>query len=393
MSLPIRRTQAAPWLKDGLWRKAQAAPSLDLRFADSKSLVDSVSGQSLVTISRASSATYTDSTGDRQTATTNAPRFDHNPTTGESLGLLVEEQRTNLLLRSEEFDTSWTRFGTTTLTTNTVTAPSGTLTADNIVFASGSAGIYQAVTALASTAYTFSIWIKSSSSTQVKIVINTNLFDPVIQTVTVTSAWQRFSISKTTSAGTNTVSAQVQDNGSGGTQFDLSDAQLEAGSFPTSYIPTTTAAATRAADVATIIDSAIANGIRTLYLEFRSPASGTRGVASLNNNTSGERAEVATSGTDPILTVVAGGTTQASIDGGTVTANVRTRVAVRVNANNFSISVNGGIPVVNTSGTVPTVDRLMLGRTQAGDYLNGALARVVGWPALLPNTALQRITQ
>jgi hypothetical protein len=51
-----------------------------------------------------------------------APRFDHDPTTGESLGLLVEEQRTNLLLQSEDFSTTWTTTNTT-VSTNQVTAP------------------------------------------------------------------------------------------------------------------------------------------------------------------------------------------------------------------------------------------------------------------------------
>ena len=202
-------------LGNELWDKAGTAPSLDLQFADNKSLADATTGSNLVTFTRASRGTFVDSAGVLQTAVT------------------------NLLLRSEEFYTSWARFGTTTLNTNTVTAPNGTLTADNIVFTSASAGIYQAVAGLASITYTFSIWIKSSSSTQVRIVINTNLGDPVIQTVTVTSAWQRFNISKTTSAGTNSVTAQVQDNGSGGTQFDLWGAQLEQSATVGEYIPTT----------------------------------------------------------------------------------------------------------------------------------------------------------
>ena len=192
-------------------------------------------------------------------------------------------------------------------------------------------------------------------------------------------------------SGTSFATASYTGNGASG--LFLFGFQVELGAFATSYIATTTAAATRAADVTDIIDAAIANNIRTLYLVFRSPASGTRGVASLNDNSASQRAEVTTSAADPLLTVVNGGTTQAAIDGGTATANVRTRVAVRINANDFSISVNGGIPVLDTSGTVPTVDRLMLGRTQAGEYLNGPIARALGWTQLLPDSTLQRLTQ
>ena len=77
MSLVAREMPPpALWLKDALWRRAKAAPSLDLRFADSKSLVDSVSGQSLITFTRSSTGTYIGSDGVLQTASTNVARFD-----------------------------------------------------------------------------------------------------------------------------------------------------------------------------------------------------------------------------------------------------------------------------------------------------------------------------
>jgi hypothetical protein len=113
----------------------------------------------------------------------------------------------------------------------------------------------------------------------------------------------------------------------------------------------------------------------------------------LNDNTANERAAVITSGTDPRLVVHDGGVEQANINGGTVTANQRTRIAVRINANDFAISINGGTVVTDTSGTLPTVDRLMLGRTQAGEYLNAPLARVTGWTQLLPDSTLQDLSR
>jgi hypothetical protein len=169
--------------------------------------------------------------------------------------------------------------------------------------------------------------------------------------------------------------------------------KLNVGTEPGDYIPTTDSAVTRNADFADLIDAAIASNIRTLYLEFRSPAVGTRGVVSLNDNTASERASIITSGTDPRLVVVDGGVEQANINGGTITAGARTRVAVRIGANNFAISTNGGAVVTDTSGTLPTVDRLMLGRTQAGEWLNSRLARVTGWSELLPDATMQALSQ
>ncbi|MFM6192892.1 MAG: hypothetical protein ACKPFF_10615, partial [Planktothrix sp.] len=64
-------------------------PTLDLNFALTKSL------DPRITFTRASSGTYFDSNGVMQLASANTPRFDHNPNTKESLGLLIEEQRTN----------------------------------------------------------------------------------------------------------------------------------------------------------------------------------------------------------------------------------------------------------------------------------------------------------
>lgn len=84
-------------LGDQLYDLGGARPTLDLNFANNESLVDSVTGKNLVTHTRASSATYVDGDGNIQTAANDVPRFDHDPVTGESLGLLIEDARTNLV--------------------------------------------------------------------------------------------------------------------------------------------------------------------------------------------------------------------------------------------------------------------------------------------------------
>jgi hypothetical protein len=63
---------AGPWVQNSLWTRARAVPSLDLRFADNKSLVDATTGaQNLVTFTRASSGTYVGSDGVLRSAVTN----------------------------------------------------------------------------------------------------------------------------------------------------------------------------------------------------------------------------------------------------------------------------------------------------------------------------------
>ena len=423
---------AGPWVQNPLWARARAVPSLDLRFADNKSLVDAVTGASLVTFTRASDGAFVDSAGARQTAATNVPCFDHNPTTGESLGLLIEEQRTNSIRNNTmvgavagtpgTLPTNWTSSVGSGILLNVI----GTGTESDITYidaqfvgtstASGQVSLRFEGTATmpasAATVYTGSCYVRTvaGSTANVNNVIqqlvarNSGGSNIGEQTTSMTSSLSASSIRINRQANTFTTPAlttSIQHD----VRIDFSNAvainitlriglpQLEQGAFVTSPILTSTAAATRSASLADLISSAIANNIRSFYVEFSSPAVGTRGAVSLNDNTANERADLLTSGTDPRLVVHDGGAEQANINGGTIAAGARIRIAVRINTNNFAISVNGGAVTTDTSGALPTVDRLMLGRTQAGEYLNGRIARFTGWTGLLPDSTLQTLTQ
>ena len=427
--LASARTLPYTTLGNPFWDLAGATPSLDLRFAENKSLVDAVSGQNLVTFTRASSGTFIDSQGLIQTAAENVPRFTHDPVTGESLGLLVEEQRTNSIRNNTmqgavvgtpgTLPTNWQKAENSSMAINIV----GVGTENGVQYvdvryvgtASGSTSSSiqfeqnSAIAAANGQTWTVSSFVKIQSGTRAGVsllrigweersgsflAISQGTINPATSG---SLASARFAFTATNgNASTTFIKPFINFTPVNGAAIDITLRiglpQLEQGSFATSVIPTTVSAATRSAEPADVISAAIANGIRTLYLEFRSPASGTRGVVSLNDNTANERASVITSGTDPRLVVVDGGVEQANINGGTITANARTRVAVRINANDFAASINGGATVTDTSGTLPTVDRLMLGRTQAGEYLTGRLARVVGWRDPLPDLTLRTLS-
>jgi hypothetical protein len=136
----LRAAIAVPgWAKNELWRKARAVPSLDLRFADNKSLTDATTGSNLVTFTRASSGTYVGSDG------------------------LIKTAVTNLMLRSEEFDNAaWTKTRSS-ITSNTIVTPDGTLTGDKLVedtTASNTHQVSQSVSLTAGT-HTYSIFAKA----------------------------------------------------------------------------------------------------------------------------------------------------------------------------------------------------------------------------------------
>ena len=80
-------------------------PSVSLDFENSKTL------DPRITFTRSSVGTYVGADGLIKTAAVSEARFDHNPTTGESLGLLIEEQRTNSFLYSGDLSNTdgWTR--------------------------------------------------------------------------------------------------------------------------------------------------------------------------------------------------------------------------------------------------------------------------------------------
>lgn len=119
-----------------------------------------------------------------QTAAINMPVFDHNPLTGESLGLRIEESRTNLLTYSSEFDNAAWAKNNATITANAIVAPDGTLTGDKLVMNTGvsaggatSDGLYK-IAAITSDTYTYSIYAKAGefSTLRVRESVNVGAF-------------------------------------------------------------------------------------------------------------------------------------------------------------------------------------------------------------------------
>ena len=434
--LVAQRALTVPgWAKDALWRRAQAIPSLDLRFADNKSLVDATTGQNLVTFTRASSGTFVDSAGVIQTAATDAPRFDHNPTTGESLGLLVEEQRTNLLLRSEEFgDASWTK-GNASITANSIAAPNGTLTGAKIVEDTSSATHYarrSTSPTINTNPITFSVYVKAAERIYVGLAIqeattftrqsnvNFNLGSGTANTVgniggagsasatiiPVGNGWYRCTLT-TTLGGTDTnalswiyvsTSSGFNYTGDGTSGIYLWGAQLEAGAFPTSYIPTTTAAVTRSADVASITGSAFSGWYRqdegTVFAEgstFNTSAASC--LVSIDDTTVSNRIQLRRSPDASKLRMVSsGGAIDATLTTGTALG--LNKIAAGVAVSNQNLVSNGVLATGITSiAPMPTVTQARIGSGTASSVFNGTIRRLTYWPQRLANSTLQQITQ
>lgn len=425
---------AGPWVRNDLWRRARAVPSLDLRFADNESLVDATTGQNLVSFTRASSGTYVDSQGVIRTATTNEPRFDHNPTTGESLGLLVEESRTNLLQRSEEFDNAYWTKGGSTISANSATAPDGLTTADKLVedTSTGSHRLYVGTTSLAaSTAHSLSVYVKAAGRTFIRVEArdSAGVFaaqDFNLTTLAITSAgsgtgsisslgngWYRCTVTGTSSAsgGVGTVlfwalsaPSGTSYTGDGTSGLLLWGAQLEAGAFPTSYIPTTTAAVTRSADVATNSGASFSSWFNSSAMTVYSEASSASGAAysgyiySIGADFNNSIQHYRQSDFQPVARVrTAGADEYGAIGNGAVwTGTSVNKFALALSATSGRQASNGLLTAGSddTSITFPSMSSMTIGFSVGGSsYFNGHIRRLAFFPQRLSNPVLQAITQ
>jgi hypothetical protein len=112
---------------------------------------------------------------------------------------------------------------------------------------SPTAGFYQSNTAVGGSTYTTSIWLRADSPITLRHAVTDGISTPTLAPISVTSAWQRFVLTKAIAATATHVEIQVDGTGGGGLVYAWGG-QVELGPTASSYIPTTIAAATRAAD-------------------------------------------------------------------------------------------------------------------------------------------------
>jgi hypothetical protein len=376
-----------------------------------------------VDVTRAGVATFVGSNGLIQPASINTQRVDYSTGTA---GLLVEESRINLTTYSNTFsNAAWSKLNSSVGAF--VISPDGTANAVELVDnATNGAHTFERsnVVTVSGAVYTFSVFAKANSLTKLILQLDgnntvaTSSFDLSLGTITTTDGgtatiqsgkdgWYRCIVSGTTVNTApylriRTVNAAGAGSYAGtGQSLYVYGAQLEAGAFPTSYIPTTIAAVTRNADAATMTG--------TNFSDWYNPTEGTFSIDCIIN----------TKPAGQILIEMRGGTSAnrfqyqrdsssntlryLSIVSSSITVNL-TKTSTFVNdvasitsaykLNNYGVAVNGGVTTTDTSGGVPVVDRMRIGATVAGTApSSGWYQKLLYYPQRLTNAEIQAFSK
>jgi hypothetical protein len=347
------------------------------------------------------------------------PRFDYDPVTLLPRGFLVEEARTNLLLRSEEFDNAAWAKTNATVTANATNAPDGTTTADRVTITGNSIGVRQTSSATASTQVR-SFYVKIDSGVRffqiltdgsVNAFANFDLLLGVIGTKgssvsdhTITAVgndWYRIAMVSTDAIANSTYCSPVTSasagwsTGASSGSFFIWGAQLETGAFATSYIPTIASTVTRSADVATITGS--------LFSQWWNAAQGGFIVEATTSSRIGTNPtqEALINLTSSLrLTRGAGSASIGWFLGSTtfMSSGVTTPLALvksagAYSAGNNAASTNGAAVTTDAGSTYGSPTQFDVGNIAGGSFFNGWLRSIRYVPVRAADFQLQALTE
>ncbi|MGE4132858.1 MAG: hypothetical protein AB7F86_14555 [Bdellovibrionales bacterium] len=398
------------------------------------------SGASLpfqLTLTRATTATYVNSSGLIATAATNTARIDFDPTTLAQKGLLMEPAATNQIRYNQDMTNAvWT---VDSLNLSTVTSPDGTSNANFLQenTANNVHKIYQdPVSSTAGNTVTISAFIKNSGKQKMRfqvmdataysngitmnIDLSTNSINSIsaygngsLNSSSVTaypSGWYRYTMTgvvSTTQANAlvqfellnNSWSAPYTGDGSSG--IYVWGTQFEIGTRASSVIPTTSAAVTRNADQVTFNTmtwfNQPAGTLLAQFIDIGSYSGLNYRVFSLSNtNAGGTFAQNEIFIGDNGTTNTSGVTTASSAvfapAGAVAAAGSVNKIALSYQANNFAYSINGGAAITDTSGALPSPAYGYIGSQPDGNMRPRWIQKIRYWPNTTSSAALAAIS-
>jgi hypothetical protein len=335
------------------------------------------------------------------------PRIDFRNADGtlSSCGrLLLEPQRTNRVLYSEQFDNAaWVK-SVATVTANTTISPDGNQNADTIAFTASAIAFCQQIVAGAfeSQSHTVSVYAKVASGTATFRLKCTHggVTDYFSSDFTATTTWQRFTFTATFGAtiGTSIVCGVINGTNALAKNVIFYGFQTEANaSYATTYIPTTTAAVTRIADVAskTGVSSLIGQTEGTLFVNVDNNESETAVFVSLSNASASVNNHIwlGQVGTNIALFVRSSGTYSILASSITSATGVK-KIALAYGASFARLYVNGTQVFDSTAAVIPSgMDKIEVNNLNTSiDVGRVSLAQAALFPTRLTNAQLAEIT-
>jgi len=322
----------------------------------------------------------------------NVPRIDY--TGGGCPHILAEPQRTNLITYSEDFSQSyWTKQSGVTPTYNTTEtlSPDGTYNATKFI-GNGSSGVLKggiSVTGVIAR----SVYLKSITGT-----VNVVLKDPNLtvtqKTLTLTEEWQRFELIE--SNGTSTQGIWIDDIPASG--IYVYGAQVEEGSYATSYIPTDGGTVTRNQDQFTRdgIGSLINSTEGVLFVEMAALSDdGTFRQLTLNDGTTANRILVDFTDASNQIRVFcgSGGVSQVSETFNVTSSLSFNKIAFKYKLNDFALWVNGVEVATDTSGITPIgLNKLSFNNGSGSFDFFGKVKQLQVYNTALTDTQLAALT-
>lgn len=409
----------------GLTATERVLPKLALDFT-------TASLDSRVTFTRTTDAThpatYTDSSGYISSATNDQPRFDYDTTTLVCKGLLIEESRTNIATYSDNFSSSVYTATGAAVTVDATASPSNATDADFLKEDSANSTHFLSKiapsTVTSGTSYTFSVFAKANGRSWLRLNLSAganlrayfDLANGVVGskdagvTSTITPAGNGF-YRCTLTATTASTSAVLQFHlasadgtvvyqGDGTSGIYLWGAQLELGAFATSYIPTTSAALTRNADVATMTGTNFSDWFNASEGTFVISANPTLAsavtIASINDGSIVTNAiEIGKSSTTTKrLRVFTAGATEASLSYTGLTAGEIGTVCAAYKANSIAFSQDAATPLTDSAAAIPTVNQLCIGnRVGLDTAVNTTITNLNYYTQRLTNAEVQAFSK
>lgn len=429
-----------PWYSSPTVQLDGNNPSLIMQFDEdryaSSGAVRTLSD--LTTFTRASTAKYVNSSKILASAAINTIRKTYDPVSGSLLGVLLEQQSTNLCLWSNTFNgTNYTVTGNINFTSSAATSPDGTSNAtkidDTLAFSQHFFG--QTISFTSGQTYTFSVWAKAAEDSAFSLLAGSGAFGVNVwatynlatgvvgnvgsaSTATMESydnGWYRCTLTGTATATTSNTcfialnqnqptadrSAAVANWSGSNRGIYIYEMQKEVGGEATSIITTTSSTATRSADSFTA-GSANVVAFSTYYNASTVTAYAsytpkkitiTRQAISINDGTTGNMISPTLVSATPNGTIVAASSTIYNQNATVLGSATTVKQAISATAGTQKHCAQGNLSTAGVSGSHPVCDRMVLGAGVSGaSPLNGILKEIRLYSVVGTNSGLQGLT-